>query len=193
MSWTGKTQNSTIHNSFIHQAREHPIFFEKGIKFIYFQDLGISYSTLTDKRKSEFRILSNLYIAPNQTIIHCRNTRKAGILSISSSKTLNPVHPRMNQKTYILKFEKFGQINTALYILDTCMHWIHTCVTRNTQNSYQIYINHAPSGHLKTTQEEFSESNCSCKNLNQFEPVLVSAESTKNLKFPTFNTNFTHF
>ena len=31
------------------------------------------------------------------------------------------------------------------------------------------------------------------KKLNQFEPVLVSAESTKNLKFPTFSPNFTHF
>ena len=39
----------------------------------------------------------------------------------------------------------------------------------------------------------FTQSNCSCKYPNQFEPVLASVESMKNLKFPTFSTNFTHF
>ena len=88
---------------------------------------------------------------------------------------------------------KFRQIDAALYILDTCMHWIHTCVTTNTQNSYPFYANHAPSAHLKTIQEEFSQSNCRCKNLNQFEAVLVSAEFMKNLKFPTFGTSNANF
>ena len=66
------------------------------------------------------------------------------------------------------------------------MHWIHTHVTRNTQNLYPIYANHTPSAHLRTTQEDFSQSNCSCKNLNQFEPVLASAKILKNLKISDF-------
>ena len=41
-------------------------------------------------------------------------------------------------------------------------------------------------------KKKFSQDNCSCKN-NQFKPVLASAEFMKNLKFPTFNINFTHF
>ena len=57
-------------------------------------------------------------------------------------------------KLHTPRFEKFGQINAALYILDICMHWIFTCVTRNTQNSYPFCVNHSPSAHLKTTQED---------------------------------------
>ena len=41
------------------------------------------------------------------------------------------ITPQDESKTHILNFEKFGQINAALYILDACMHWIHTCVTKN--------------------------------------------------------------
>ena len=54
-------------------------------------------------------------------------------------------------------------------------------------------MNHAPSGHLKTTQEEIFPGQLWLQNLNQSEPVLASAESTKNLKFSTFSTNFTYF
>ena len=42
----------------------------------------------------------------------------------------------------------------------------------------------------------FSQGNCSSKiqtSFNQFQPVLASAEFMKNLKFPNFSTNFTHF
>ena len=74
------------------------------------------------------------------------------------------------------------QTHTTLYILDTSIQWIHTCVTRNTWNLYPIYANYLPSAHLNTTQEDFSQSNCSYKNLNQFEPVLASAEFTKKLQ-----------
>ena len=69
------------------------------------------------------------------------------------------------------------------------MHWIHT---RNTPNSYPFCINHAPSAHLKTTQEEIFPGQLQLQKLNQFKPVLASAKFTKNLKFPTFSINFTH-
>ena len=72
------------------------------------------------------------------------------------------------------------------------MHWIHTCVIRNTRKLYPFCINHVPSAHLQTTQEIFP-GQLQLQKLNQFEPVLVSAESMKNLKFTTFSTNFTHF
>ena len=68
----------------------------------------------------------------------------------------NPKSSTLQDKSKIhtLKFEKFRQINVALYILDICMDWTHTCVTRNTQNLNPFCVNHASSAHLKTTQED---------------------------------------
>ena len=148
-------------------------------------------SQMKENQNSEFRVICTLHVTEPLYIVEkhekSRNFKHFQLENLISS-TLQD-----ESKTHTLKCKKFIQINAALYILDACMHWIHTCVTRNTCNSYPFYTNHAPSAHLKTTQEEFSQSNCSCKNLNQFEPVLASTEFTKNLKFQTFSTNFTHF
>ena len=163
------------------------------MKFVHFQDPGNSYSTLMDERKSEFRILRMSYIAPNQTVIHCRNTRKAGILSISSSKTLNPVHTRTNQKPIPEIQETFGQIKHS-FIYFRCLYALnsHLC---NQKHMKFIPNLHKPCP-LSSSQDHprriFPEQ-LQLQNLNQFEPVLASAEFTKNLKFPTFNTNFTHY
>ena len=92
----------------------------------------------------------------------------------------------MNKKAHIQKFGKFRQINA-------CMHWIHTCVTRNAQSSYPFCVNHALSAHLKTTQEDIFPGQLQLQKLNQLKPVLASAEFIKNLKFPTFCINFIHF
>ena len=51
------------------------------------------------------------------------------------------------------------------------MHWIHTCVTRNIQNSYPIYTNHAPSTHLQAPKKNFPRATAAAKiltSLNQF-------------------------
>ena len=147
-------------------------------------------SQMKENQKSEFQVIHTLHLTEPLYIVEkhkeSRNFEHFQ-LEYPKSSTLQD-----ESKTHTPKFEKFRQINVAYYILDACMHWIHTCVTQNTQNLYPFYANHAPSAHLKTTQEEFSQSNCSCKILNQFEPVLASAELQKILKFPTFTTNFTH-
>ena len=147
-------------------------------------------SQMEENQNSEFRVICILHLTKPLYIVE--KHKKSRYFKHFQLKNLKSSTPQDESKTYTLNFEKFRQINTALYILDACMHWIHTCVTRNTGNLYPIYTNHAPSAHLKTTQEEFSQSNCSCKNLNQFEPVLASAKFMKNLKFPTFCTNLTH-
>ena len=42
-------------------------------------------------------------------------------------------------------------------------------------------------------KKKFSQDHLNCKKLNQFKPVLVLGKSLKNLKFPPFYTNLTHF
>ena len=56
-----------------------------------------------------------------------------------------------------------------------------------------FHVNHTPSPHLKTTQEDIFPGPSQLQKLNQFEPVLVSAKFMKNLKFSNFHINFTHF
>ena len=135
---------------------------------------------MKENQNSEFQVICMLHLTKPLYIVEKQKGRH---FEHFQPRNLESSTPQDESKTYILKFKKFRQINTALYILDACMHWIHTCVTTNTQNSYPIYTNHAPSAHLKTTQEEYFHSNCSCKNLNQFEPVLASSEFTNNLNF----------
>ena len=69
--------------------------------------------------------------------------------------------------------------NTPVYT-ETCEFW-------------HFHINHAHSAHPKTTQEETFPGPSQLQKLNQFKPVLVSGKNPKNLKFPPFCTNFTHF
>ena len=82
-----------------------------------------------DKRKSEVRILSNSYNAPKPTITHHRKTQKS--MNFEHFQLENPKSSTLQDesKTHTPKFKKFGQINAALYILDACMHQIHTDVT----------------------------------------------------------------
>ena len=74
------------------------------------------------------------------------------------------------------------------------MHWIYTCVIRNAQNLYPFCLNHTPSAHLMTTQEDIFPGQLQLQKLNQFKSVLASSyKFMKNLNFLTFSTNFTHF
>ena len=114
------------------------------MKFVHFQDPGTSYSTLTDERKLELRISSYLYITPNQPIIHCRKCQKSRNFKHFQLKNLKSSTPQDESTAHILKFEKFGQINAALYISDACMHWIHTCVTRNTHEIHTQFTQTMP-------------------------------------------------
>ena len=138
-------------------------------------------------QKSEFRVIRTLHLTKPLYIVEkhkkSRNFKHFHLENPKSS-TLQD-----ESKTHTLKFKKCRQINAALYILDACMHWIHTFVTQNThfaQTTPPQLISRPP-------KKNFSQSNCSCKNLYKFEPVLASAEPMKNLNFPTFSTNFTHF
>ena len=69
--------------------------------------------------------------------------------------------------------------NTSVHT-EACKFW-HFC------------INHTHSAHPKTTQEEIFPGPSQLQKLNQFKPVLASGKNLKNLKFPPFHTNFTHF
>ena len=69
--------------------------------------------------------------------------------------------------------------NTPVYT-ETCEFW-------------HFHVNHAHSAHPKTTQEEIFPGPSQLQKLNQFKPGLVSGKNLKNLKFPHFCTNFTHF
>ena len=78
---------------------------------------------------SEFCVIPS--IALNQTFIHCRQYKRTQILSISSSKTLDPVPQVMNR---ISQSEIWTYVS-QLPISDVRMHWLHTCVCRNTRIS----------------------------------------------------------
>ena len=69
--------------------------------------------------------------------------------------------------------------NTTVYT-EACEFW-------------HFYINHVHSAHPKTTQEEILPGPSQLQKLNQFKPVLASGKNLKNLKFPPFCTNLTHF
>ena len=85
-------------------------------------------SWMKKNQKSEFRAFPILHLTePLYIILY---SRKAGILSISSLKTLNPVSSVMNQILHS-EIQLFQRVNTVLSILDAFMHWIHTCVCRN--------------------------------------------------------------
>ena len=105
-----------------------------------------------ENRKSEFQIIHTLHLTKPLYIVEkhkkSRNFEHFQLENPNSSTLQN------ESNTHTPNFKKLGQINAALYILDTCMHWIHTCVIRNTQNSYPFYANHATSAYLKTTQED---------------------------------------
>ena len=87
------------------------------------------------------------------------------------------------------------QLILKLSILDTCMHWKHTCVYRNMQ---VLAFSHKPRP-LSSSQDHprrnFPRTTgpSQLQKLNQFKPVLASGKNLKNLKFPPFHTNFTHF
>ena len=49
-----------------------------------------------------------------------------------------------------------------------------------------------PLSSSQTTQVELFPGPDQLQKLNQFEPVLVSGNFMKNLKFPTFHIDFTH-
>ena len=68
-----------------------------------------------------------------------------------------------------------------------------TPVYTETHEIHTLSHKPCPSAHLKTTQEDIFPVSSQLQKLNQFEPVLAAAEFMKNLKFPTFCINFTHF
>ena len=127
--------------------------------------------------------------ALNQTFIHYRQYRRTRILSIFSSKTMNPVLQVMNQ---ILK-SKIQMYVSQLPISDICMDLApHLCMQKHV-NFSPLHINHAHLGSSQTTHEDIFPEPSQLQKLNQFKPVLASGKILKNLKFPTFCTNLTHF
>ena len=54
-----------------------------------------------------------------------------------------------------------------------------------------FHINHTHSAHPRPPKTNFSQDHL--KKLSQFKPVLASGKNLKNLKFPPFYTNLTHF
>ena len=84
---------------------------------------------MKENQSSEFRAFLTVHLTEPLYIVEqhqkSRNFKHFQIENPKSSALWD------EQKFHIPKFGKLGQINAALYILDTCMHWIHTCVTRN--------------------------------------------------------------
>ena len=87
-------------------------------------------SWMKGNQNSEFWVIHTLHLTEPLYIVEkhkkSRNFEHFHLKNFKSS-TLQD-----ESKTHTSKFKKFGQINAALYILDAYMHWIHTCVTRNT-------------------------------------------------------------
>ena len=107
---------------------------------------------MKENQKSEFQVIHTLH--PIEVLYIVEKHKKSR--NFEHFQLENPKYSTLQDEseTYTPKFEKVRQINAALYILDACMHWIHTCVTGNTQNLYPFCVNHAPSAHLETTQED---------------------------------------
>ena len=64
---------------------------------------------------------------------------------------------------------------------------------QNHANFSSFHINHTHLGSSQTTHKDIFLGPSQLQKLNQFKPVLVSGKILKNLKFPTFCTNLTHF
>ena len=143
------------------------------MNFIHFQDPGTSYSTLMDKRKSDVRILSNLILINLTEPLYIVEKHKKS-RNFEHFQLENPKSSTLQDesKTHTPKFEKFGQINAALYFI--CLYSLDSNLSNLKQMKFIPILckPHPFSPQLISILPKiFSQSNCSCKNLNQFEPV----------------------
>ena len=91
------------------------------------------------------------------------------------------------------KFGHVQTINTQLSLV-RCLYALYPAQCMQEKCEIQTFhINHAHLSLSQTTQEEIFPGPSQLQKLNQFKLILASGKNLKNLKFPTFNTIFTHF
>ena len=70
--------------------------------------------------------------------------------------------------------------------LDVCIHWIHTCVCRNMQNSHPFTLTTPPQLILDHPRRKFSQDHPKLQKLNQLKPVLAQLNPQKTSNFQLF-------